>query len=191
MAESVRARSLLAQARALYDDPRTGLAEQSGAAWQSGFTSGGEWMRRVFAFLRGEAPTGSSDSFQRLGVAKYGMASAGALFCLGVAWQFEQPWILLLIVPVFYAIEAQMVFLFPLLLDGSASPLADSRRWTLRAGGTFSVMRVVLPLAVTMLFGGLTGQGFVRSWCVGCLSVCLWYEQLRTNIQTAKEPASS
>jgi predicted MPP superfamily phosphohydrolase len=40
-------------------------------------------------------------------------------------------------------------------------------------------MRVVVPLACTMLFGGLAGRGFLRCWCLGCLAVCLWYEDLR------------
>jgi predicted MPP superfamily phosphohydrolase len=41
-------------------------------------------------------------------------------------------------------------------------------------------MRVVVPLAWTMLLGGLRGRGFLRSWCLGCLAVCLWYESLRS-----------
>jgi predicted MPP superfamily phosphohydrolase len=80
---------------------------------------------------------------------------------------------------VFYAVEAQMVFLFPLLLDGSPRPWRESLRWTRRAGGTVAVMRVVKRLAMTMIFGGLAGGGFVRSWCVGCLAVCIWYERVR------------
>ena len=72
-----------------------------------------------------------------------------------------------------------MVFLFPLVLDGSTAPFADARRSTVQAGGTLAVMRVVLPLAAVMLLGGFAGQGFVRSWCLGCLAVCLWYEQIR------------
>jgi predicted MPP superfamily phosphohydrolase len=31
-----------------------------------------------------------------------------------------------------------------------------------------------------MLFGGLVGRGFLRCWCLGCLAVCLWYEDLRS-----------
>src|SRR5207244_10397260 len=81
----------------------------------------------------------------------------------------------------FYAVEAQMVFLFPLALDGSARPFADAWRWTRHAGGTVAVMRVVVPLACTMLFAGLAGGGFLRSWCLGCLAVCLWYEDLRND----------
>jgi hypothetical protein len=39
-----------------------------------------------------------------------------------------------------------------------------------------------------MLLGGLAGRGFVRSWCLGCLAVCLWYEDLRTDPPPAVEP---
>jgi hypothetical protein len=37
----------------------------------------------------------------------------------------------------------------------------------------------VIPLAAVMLFGGVVGRGFVRSWCLGCLAVVVWYEDLR------------
>ena len=40
-------------------------------------------------------------------------------------------------------------------------------------------MATVMPLAAVMLAGGFLGRGFVRSWCLGCLAVCLWYEHLR------------
>jgi len=41
-------------------------------------------------------------------------------------------------------------------------------------------MKTVLPLAAMMLLGGFVGRGFVRSWCLGCLAVLIWYERLRT-----------
>jgi hypothetical protein len=110
---------------------------------------------------------------------KYALAAAVALIPIGAALLSGWLWLVLLCVPAFYAVEAQMVFLFPLAVDGHAHPLADSRAWTLRAGGTAAVMRVVLPLALTMLGGGLMGRGFIRSWCLGCLAVCIWYEELR------------
>jgi uncharacterized protein len=75
-----------------------------------------------------------------------------------------------------------MVFLFPLALDGSVTPFRSAWVWTRRAGGTFAAMRVVLPLAAVMLFGGLVGRGFVRCWCLGCLAVCLWYEDVRLKV---------
>jgi len=95
------------------------------------------------------------------------------------AWLLEQPLVALLVVPAFYAVEAQMVFLFPLALDGSPQLFRQARALTVQAGGTLAVMRTVLPLATVMLGGGIVGLGFVRSWCLGCLAVCLWYEQVR------------
>jgi hypothetical protein len=179
MAERVRARDLLRAARALYDDPATGLAAAARAAWRGGFISGGEWMRRVLAEVRGVARAGPSSRFQLLGVIKYGLAAAAALACVALAWLVEQPLLLLLVVPAFYAVEAQMVFLFPLLLDEAPTPFRDARALTLAAGGTVAVMRTVLPLAAVMMCGGFAGQGFLRSWCLGCLAVCLWYERVR------------
>ena len=74
--------------------------------------------------------------------------------------------------------EAQMVFAFPAALDEAPSLWARSRTLVLREGGTLAVMTVVLPLAFFMLTGGLRGQGWIRSWALGCLGVLLWYEQL-------------
>ena len=72
-----------------------------------------------------------------------------------------------------------MVFLFPLALDGYSSLFRESRRWTIKAGGTVRVMLIVMRLALVMLFGGFLGGGFLRSWALGCLSVVLWYEQVK------------
>jgi predicted MPP superfamily phosphohydrolase len=118
-------------------------------------------------------------NYQRLGLIKYGLASGVALLWAVAACSGHVPWLVLLAAVVFYAVEAQMVFLFPLALDGSSRPFIAARRWTRRAGGTLAVLRVVIPLACVMLFGGLAGRGFLRSWCLGCLAVCLWYEELR------------
>jgi hypothetical protein len=83
------------------------------------------------------------------------------------------------VVLVFYIVESQMVFLFPLALDGYTDPFRESRHYTSLAGGTFQVTATVIPLAVVMLFGGFAGRGFVRCWALGCLAVVLWYEDLR------------
>ena len=135
-------------------------------------------MRQALEWIRGEELPGSNFHFNLFGFVKYGLASLGAIVFLASALCFN-PWWILGVVPAFYAIEAQLVFLFPLALDGSKQPFLVARRWTKRAGGTLRVMGVVLPLAATMLFGGFLGRGFVRSWCLGCLAVCLWYEDLR------------
>jgi hypothetical protein len=76
----------------------------------------------------------------------------------------------------FYLYEVQMLFLFPLALDGSPNPFRDARDLTRRAGGTLHAAGIVMVLAAVMLFGGFLGRGFVRCWCLGCLSVCIWYD---------------
>jgi hypothetical protein len=136
-------------------------------------------MLLALCHLRGQAAAPAPAGLNRLGLVKYGLASGAALpfSCLAVLTGW---WPLLaLCVPAFYAAEAQLVFLFPLALDGCAAPYCAARRLTVRAGGTAAVMGTVLPLAGVMLFGGFAGRGFVRCWCLGCLAVCLWYEDLR------------
>jgi hypothetical protein len=115
------------------------------------------------------------------GAIKYGAASLSASLFLALAFALSAPPLALLAIFAFYAIEAQMVFLFPAALDGAPSPLLASRRFTVRAGGTRRVMQIVMPIAATMIFGGCWGRGFVRSWCIGCLAVCIWYERLRAS----------
>jgi uncharacterized protein len=142
-------------------------------------------MRLALETVRGMPCPPQGAGYGLLGCTKYGLATAAALLWAGGAWALRLPLLAPLAVVVFYVIEAQMVFLFPLALDGSARPFRTARAWTRRAGGTFAVMRVVLPLASVMLLGGFVGRGFVRCWCLGCLAVCLWYEDLR------KQPAPS
>lgn len=142
-------------------------------------------MGLALQVIRAEPPTRMRSSsrlyYHLLGLIKYGLASCAALGWLAPVLLLDWPILSPLAIVIFYAVEAQMVFLFPLALDGSRQPFRDSRRWTVDAGGTLAVMRVVLPLAGGMLFGGFIGRGFVRSWCLGCLAVCLWYEALRNN----------
>jgi predicted MPP superfamily phosphohydrolase len=136
-------------------------------------------MRLALETVRGAPCSLTPVNYERLGLIKYGLAGGAALLCVIAACAWGLWWLVPLAAVVFYAVEAQMVFLFPLALDGSARPFRDAWRWTRRAGGTDAVMRVVLPLACVMLFGGLAGRGFLRCWCLGCLAVCLWYEDLR------------
>lgn len=181
MAERLSAVVLLRRAALHFDAPTNRLAELSRVAWRGGFVSGGGWMRLALEQLRGHPLVGTASRLNRLGLIKYGLASTAALTWLVLTIGCQWPVLSVLCVPMFYAVEAQMVFLFPLALDGSIRPFREARRWTRRAGGTLAVMTIVLPLAATMLFGGFLGRGFVRSWCLGCLAVCLWYEDLRAN----------
>lgn len=179
MAERVRAGELLRRARTLYDAPDCPLAAAARGAGRNLFSSGGCWMLLALAHLRGGPAPAPPPGLNRLGLVKYGLATAAALPFAMLAILADCWPLLLLCVPAFYAAEAQLVFLFPLVLDGNATPYRASRRLTSRAGGTSVVMGVVLPLAAVMLGGGFVGRGFVRSWCLGCLAVCVWYEDLR------------
>ncbi len=173
--------TLLARAAQLYDAPGSPLAPAARRAARSGFASGAAWMALALEALRGGPLLSPSPApnFQFLGLAKYGLAGG-----LAFVWALAAVWLDLALlglfaVPLFYVIEAQFVFLFPLALDGHTRPFRAARRWTARAGGTVRVMAVVMPIAATMLGGGLVGRGFVRSWCLGCLAVCVWYERVR------------
>src|SRR5687768_422689 len=149
---------LLAGARELYDDPTLPFAPTAqNDAWKSGFSSGADWMRLVLCHLRGEMPNPVPASFQWLGVVKYGLSALCALIVLAMI-VVNRAWMLLpVVVFAFYAVEAQMVFLFPLALDGEKQPLRASLMWTRAAGGTIPVMVTVMQLAAVMLFGGFLG----------------------------------
>ena len=171
---------LLARARLIYDDPDLPFAAMAGReGWRSGFVSGAEWMGLAMSHVRGAEIPRTYAPFQVLGVFKYGLCSLAAMIYLLLMWSLRWYPLMIGVVFVFYAIEAQMVFLFPLAIDGFLDVFRASRRYTEKAGGTVRVVAIVLPLAVVMLFGGFAGQGFVRCWALGCLAIVLWYEDLR------------
>ena len=175
----VDAGSLLARAAERYDHPASKLPAEARRSVRVGFTSASAWMNLALGELRGEAREAPARGAEVIGFVKYGASLLAALIPLFLAWETSVWAAALLTVPAFYALEAQWVFAFPLALDGAPRPLRDARAYTLRAGGTLAVMRVVLPIAASMLFGGFVGRGFLRSWCLGCLAVLFWYESLR------------
>ncbi len=182
MSEAIRAVDLLREAAQMYDSEQSRLSVAARDAWRTGFVSGGEWMVLALSEMRGVPPALTPPNLQALGIIKYSLACAAALLVIGIAlWTGIEP-LALLCIPAFYAVEVQMVFLFPIVLDGYTHPFRESRKWTVVQGGTLSAMKVVMPLAAVMIFGGFLGQGFIRSWCLGCLAVVLWYEKLRQKV---------
>jgi len=135
-------------------------------------------MRHALGVLRGTVPRGAA-SFHRLGLAKYGLATTAALAVAGAAWAVT-PLLLPLAGLAFYAVECRMVFAFPQALDGSRTPLRDSHALVRRSTSATAATATVMTIAAEMLAGGFCGRGFLRSWCVGCLAVLLWYERART-----------
>ncbi|MCA9322363.1 MAG: metallophosphoesterase, partial [Planctomycetes bacterium] len=144
-----------------------------------GLGSGGRWMAAVLGRLRNEDVRGNSSAhYGRAGWRKYApcLLVAAIVAAVGVA---RLGW--LVIVPAavtFYAMEAQTVFLFPLLADHGRRGQRALRALNHRAGGTLTIMTVVLPLAAKMTLGGLADGRFRRSWLQGCVAVVIWYEDL-------------
>ena len=179
MRDRASASILLARAAVLYDEASGTLAPAARCAWRKGFPGGAAWMQMALARIRGTESVGRAASWTRLGLGKYGLALSAALAPAGAAWALGIPALALLAVPAFYAVEAPLAFVFPAALDGAADPAGLSRALCRRAGGTRAAMAVILPIATAMLMGGFAGRGFLRSWCLGCLAVCIWYEDLR------------
>lgn len=142
-----------------------------------GFCGGARWMKEAQNLLRGEKAPLPKHRYEWYGFLKYGLALLIGTLLTFISYQvIPLGGALLVFVLSFYAVEAQFVFLFPLLVDGSENPIRESRTLTVKVGGTIQVVSTVLPIAFVMLFGGIFGKGFLRSWCRGCLSVLLWYE---------------
>lgn len=184
------ARSLLRCAVAVYDAPDGALAVAARQAARGGFAGGAGWMRLAMERLRGvPIARPATANFTVLGTVKYGAASAVAIVWAAAAVALDVPALAAFSVPLFYAVEAQAVFLFPVALDGDPRPFRAARALTVRAGGTLRVMAVVVPVAATMLVGGFVGRGFLRSWCLGCLAVCIWHDGLRA-ADAARTPSA-
>jgi predicted MPP superfamily phosphohydrolase len=150
------------------------------AADVRGFGSGARWMHAAMSLSGWRMPPfGDPREHGRRGWMKYGICSISALLAICASWRAGLPWLSpLAAVAVFYAAEAQWVFLFPEALLGRRSPWCSSRRLTVAAGGTRRVMAGVLPIAARMLATGWwRGEGR-RAWVQGCLAVVLWHREL-------------
>jgi hypothetical protein len=179
MSEPFASVSLLRQAAKVYDAPGSPLPRAARASWSKRFTGGASWMRLAMAQIRGESPPERHLAAEAIGVTKYGFSTLAALPALYAAHATGSWPLVLAAIASFYAMEAQYVFAFPLAIDGAPHPLRNARAMTVRAGGTLAMMTTILPIASFMLLGGWFGQGFIRSWCMGCLAVVLLYETHR------------
>lgn len=168
---SDRAHALLAEA-----DRRLGPAavKAARAAASEGFAGGSAWM----AASMGRPRTLSPARARYLGIVKYGLSLLASATMLGATWALFGPLAVLPAALAFYAVEAQLVFLFPVAIEGHAAPFREAFRLTRTAGGTLTVMATVLRIAATMLLGGPWRGGIVRAWSLGCLAIVIWYEQL-------------
>ncbi len=178
VSERVTIRRLLTQARDVYDSKVDRLEDKVRNYRWNGIQGCTEWMREVLTILRrGQIPRGHAN-FTWLAIIKYGLSFSIFTLTIPVCGLFLG---FVTGVILFYAIESQMTFLFPCALDGITRPFRESRALAVQAGGTLHVMRVVMGLAIVMMGGGWFGYGFIRSWCLGCIAILIWYEDLRKN----------
>lgn len=185
MNDPITATSLITQADTRFDDPANQL--QLHQTLYS-FASGAQWMGLAMGL---EPKAIAQRPYNRWGTFKYTLCSLPLIACL-IGILALSAWIAILLplaILLFYLIEAQFVFLFPLLITGSPRPLAHSRQLTRQAGGTLKVVSIVMPLACFMALGSLTPISRAqprRAFALGCLSIIIWYEQVTANNQSAK-----
>ncbi|MCB9891401.1 MAG: metallophosphoesterase [Planctomycetes bacterium] len=144
-----------------------------------GFQSGGEWMVAALQCIRKANVVSCDTRFARAGTLKYAACTLLGILCAALAYHVATWLAAPGFVLGFYALEARLVFLFPVMIDDGVRAWASTGRWVVAAGGVLRSMSIVLPLAIVMLTGGFLGRGFVRSWLLGCTAVLLWYEDLR------------
>ncbi len=148
------------------------VVASSPGAFTELFTNGARWMHGAYGALHGPVPPfPAAVRWERYGWGKYGISGAGALVAFAVPAPFWAQMLLFLVV--FYAIEVQLLFLFPLLILGVPAPVRTSVRLVWRVG-FFRAWLTTILLAAYMLAGLLRWRSPFRQWCIGCLCVVLW-----------------
>lgn len=122
----------------------------------------------------GDGPA-RSVRFGLYGSLKYGSSLLAALGMAAALIGLRQLWLLPLAGLAFYLVEVQLLFLFPLLLDGVSNPLRRSVRATYHVG-LLRALTWTLCIAGYMLVGLLDWRQPWRKWHIGCLAVFNWYD---------------
>lgn len=142
------------------------------------FTNGARWMHGAYGALHGPVPPfPAAVRWERYGWWKYGISAAGAALAFAVPTPFCAQMALFLVV--FYALEVQLLFLFPLLIFGVPAPVRTSVRLVWEVG-FFQAWLTTILLAGYMLAGLLRWRSPLQQWCIGCLCVVLWAGMLRS-----------
>lgn len=146
------------------------------------FADGGAWMAEQL-YLRSArpAPSGIPPNYRKAGLIKYGLSLLAA-FLTALSVVSICPVTILLAIIVFYVVEVQFLFLFPLMADENATPY----RSAIRISWSVGILRCVgntIPIAVHMLVGLMNHKDPFRGWHTGCLAVLIWYLDIRKNTE--------
>jgi hypothetical protein len=167
---------------ALVFDAHPSLA-RSAAETLARRASPSRWMLDALVIVRGRAVHTRREArvVDASLVVKYARAIAAAVVvgAASLVAGFSLLASVTLAVVAFYWVEVQRVFVVLLGLEGAGDPVRESAALVRAQGGTGVALVRVLRIAAHMLTGGLRGEGFVRSWCVGCIAVVCWYEYAR------------
>nr|WP_067054738.1 hypothetical protein [Mucilaginibacter sp. L294] len=138
------------------------------------FACGGLWMQNKMNELDGTNRIPIKPiAFNYYGVLKY-TACLLALFVSGVMLSFISMWLIPISIIVFYVAEVQLLFLFPLLIDGVKHPLTTSIKQTYKTGISRAIFNVI-PIGFYMVGGLLDVKAPLKKWHIGCLSILIWY----------------
>ena len=139
------------------------------------FSDGGKWMHEQMQIIRSRRwKLDEKISFSFFGSLKYILSTLFFLAMIIMSIKVSL-YLLPLAIIAFYLAEVHFLFLFPLLIDGSPSPVISSFRLTYKAGIIRSLINVI-PIAFFMLIGILNFREPFRNWYTGCMAILFWYE---------------
>ena len=139
------------------------------------FPAGARWMHDRLAGLD-KSNIRSWDpaiNYNLYGFLKYGICMAGLLLS---GWWFlvSAPLLLPVSILVFYLLEIQFLFLFPLLLDNSDKPIRNGIREVFKIG-IINCLFTVIPIGFYMMIGLFHKRQRYRNWYIGCMAILIWY----------------
>jgi hypothetical protein len=151
------------------------------------FPTGARWLYDRLNLLNGNIDGNNTQVFNpRINYNLYGFLKYGIclLGCSITAWWLSKYSMLLmpLSIFVFYLLEAQLLFLFPLLIDNSPAPVVASIRTAFRIG-ILKCVFTVIPIAIFMIIGLFRKKDATRNWQIGCIAILIWYiDEVRNRI---------
>jgi hypothetical protein len=139
------------------------------------FPAGARWMYDRLKELdeNNRPPFDPTINYTFYGTLKYAICLAG--FSLATWWLSTLG---LLFIPlsifIFYVLEVQFLFLFPLLIDHSSKPILTGIREVFNIG-LLKCLCTVVPISIFMMIGLCRRKDMTRNWYIGCLAILIWY----------------
>ncbi|MFL5763111.1 MAG: hypothetical protein ACJ77K_04155 [Bacteroidia bacterium] len=138
------------------------------------FQTGAQWMQQMMKQMDEDTPDlDPAISFSKYGTLKYTLCLL-AFFVSAFLFYKINRWLLPLSVLIFYMVEIQFLFLFPVLISRLPNPVSKSIQMTFETG-TMKAIFTVIPIAAFMLTGLFNLRNPYRNWHIGSLAILIWY----------------